>query len=122
MSQEAPPSLLTCREQTRANILKGRAKSVLFRVLCLSSVTFAVTIMATVINILIPAIGLTSSIVDITTDILSMMRIYTKPPDYDKDIEVRHCDGGVGAGGGGGLKRGGGDHVLPFTAFAHLFQ
>jgi len=73
------------KEQKDKGILKGHTEYIIYRVLLLSSVTFGATIMATIINNQIPAIGLTSSIIDITTDILSMMRVYTRPPQ----IEVR---------------------------------
>ena len=67
------------REQSSRGFLTGRASFVIFRVLYISSVTFLATVVAIVINTQIPSIGLTSSIVDITTDIVSMIKIYSKP-------------------------------------------
>ena len=71
------------KEKTDKGILKGHTQYKVYRALLLSTVTFGATIMATIINNQIPAIGLTSSIIDITTDILSMMRVYTRPPQTD---------------------------------------
>jgi hypothetical protein len=67
------------KENVASGVLNGKADYTVFRIIFVSSVTFIVTIFAIIINDQIPSIGLTSSIVDITTDILSMMRIFTHP-------------------------------------------
>lgn len=59
--------------------LKGQIGYIIFRIIMMSSATFVVTLIALVINITIPSVGLTVSIMDITADILTMMRVYTKP-------------------------------------------
>ena len=62
-----------------SNDIKGETAYVLDRVIIMSSITFGATIFAVWVNAADPRVGLTSSIMDITTDILTMMKIFTRP-------------------------------------------
>jgi hypothetical protein len=60
-----------------SNSLSGWTHEVIKRLMYLSAVTCAVTIMAIVINIHLPAYGLHASNVDLITDMITMMKLYS---------------------------------------------
>lgn len=52
---------------------------VIQRILYMSSVTMFATVFAVIVNVADPGIGLAASILDISTDIITLMKVYTLP-------------------------------------------
>lgn len=63
----------------KTNNLGNDSSRVIRRIIYMSGVTIFATVFAVTINIVDGPIGLTASILDISTDVITMMKIYTRP-------------------------------------------